>query len=206
MFKRKIFISLLVVLTILAACSNKDEADTDKQASKEKAEEESVAVEKDRSNVEITLPASMFEGQDVEESIASAKAEGISEVIENDDGSFTYKMPKSVYDKMLKNLEENVHQTIDATIKDENYASIQDVTSNRDFTKFTVVVSDQKSYENSFDGFASIGVGLSGLYYQLFSGVKSEDAKVTVSVKDESTGKVFHKAVYPDDLDEEEQD
>lgn len=46
-------------------------------------------------NVEVTIPATLYKGQDIDSIISEAKNSGIKEVIKNDDGSLTYKMSKS---------------------------------------------------------------------------------------------------------------
>lgn len=47
----------------------------------DKLEEVSVEVDKGLFNVEGTLPASLFEGEDIDSAIKEAKAEGVKEVI-----------------------------------------------------------------------------------------------------------------------------
>lgn len=41
------------------------------------------------------------------------------------------------------------------------------------------------------------------MYYQLFEGVDPEDYKVVVDLKDQDTEEVYDTIVYPDALDEE---
>jgi hypothetical protein len=51
------------------------------------------------------------------------------------------------------------------------------------------------------DGFAALGLGMSGMMYELFNGVKPDEYKVTIFIKDQATQKVFDQTVYPDALD-----
>ncbi len=101
----------------------------------------------------------------------------------------------------MKEVENSVLQTIENLKSGKDFASIKDVTHNKSFSEFTLVV-DKEAYENSFDGFAVLGVALPAMYYQMFDGVSPDDYKVTIQVEDQSTGDVFGTVVYPDALKE----
>ncbi|KQL33588.1 hypothetical protein AN960_20790 [Bacillus sp. FJAT-25509] len=165
-----------------------------------KPKEESVAVDKGLFNVKLTLPASMFEGDDINKVIAGAEKEGIK-VTKNTDGSLTYKMSKSQHKKMMKSIKDQIIKTVNETKQSKDFASLKDITYNNDFTEFTLIV-DQAAYENSMDGLAAFTFGMSGMMYQLYNGVDPNDYKVTILVKDQATQKEFDKIVYPDSLKE----
>lgn len=167
----------------------------------EEGEDPYIEVDKGLLSVEVTLPPAMFEGEDIDEVIANAKEDGVGKVTKNEDGSLTYKMSKSVHKELMKEAEKGIHETIEELKSSEDFVSIEDITTNHSFSEFTLVV-DQEAYENSFDGFAAFGLGVSGLYYQLFDGVDTEDYKVVVSIKNKETGEVFDTIVYPDALEE----
>ncbi len=206
--RRLTYILFALMITFLASCSTNDQenkaSDSKKSAeqTKEKTKEQTVAVDKGLLNVEVTLPASMFEGDDADTVIADAKKEG-AEVTKNEDGSFTYKMSKAKHKEMMKELETNIRTTLEEMKTSGDYVSIKDITPNNSFSEFTLVV-DKEAYENSMDGFAAIGLGMSGMMYQLFSGVDADNYKVTVSMKDEATQEVFDEIVYPDALEDQE--
>lgn len=203
--RRFTYILFALFITILAACSNNDQENNASKGEKSEqhTEDQTVDVEKGLLNVEITLPASMFEGEDIDAAIAEAKKEGITDVKKNEDGSITYKMSKAKHKEMMKELETSIRETIEETKSSEDYVSIKDVTHNHSFSEFTLVV-DKEKYENSFDGFAVFGLGMSGMMYQLYNGVDPENYKVIIFLKDEATQEVFDEMVYPDDLEEEE--
>ncbi|MEA1855560.1 hypothetical protein MKX67_02610 [Cytobacillus sp. FSL W7-1323] len=193
---------LLVLLVIfLVACSNESAEGEKSTDQKQEEKEGAVNVDKGLLNVELTLPASFFEGEDIDTVIAEAKKEGVSEVTKNEDGSLTYKMPKSEHKKMMTEMGTSITDSIEEMKSSEDYVSIKDVTHNKSFTEFTLLV-DKESYENSMDGFAIFGLGLQGSMYQMFNGANPEDYKVTVSVKDEVTEEVFDEVIYPDALEE----
>ncbi len=199
--QKSVFMLFAIFVLLLSACSGNKEENTSKDNEPtEQTKDEKIDVNKGLLNVEITLPASMFEGEDIDKVIADAKAEGVKEVIQNEDGSLTYKMSKAEHKKMMEEMKTSILEKIEDMKTSEDYVSIKDVTYNKDFTEFTLVV-DKAAYENSMDGFAVFGLGISGAYYQLFNGVNEEDYNVTITVKDQATDEVLGKTVYPDDLE-----
>ncbi|WP_226654789.1 hypothetical protein [Pseudalkalibacillus hwajinpoensis] len=205
---RKITYTILVILlTFLAACSSNEqngnsESSANKTEKEEQGKEDKVEVDKGLLNVEITIPASMLEDENPEEAIASAKEQGVKEVTENEDGSLTYKMSKSVHKEMMKEITTTIDETVEETKNSEDYVSIKDITYNDSFTKFTIVV-DQEAYENSLDGFATLTLGMSGMIYQMYDGADPEKYTVTIALKDEASGEIFDEILYPEALEEE---
>lgn len=158
-----------------------------------------VEVDKKLLNVSITLPASMFEGQDMDQVIADAKEEGVTDVVKNDDGSVTYTMSKSDHSKLLKEMSDGIASYAEELAEEDTFASIKKIEYNKSFSEFSMIV-DKEKYENSMDGLVSMGLGMQGVLYQTYEGVDSGKQKVTVNIQDESTGEVFHTIVYPDAL------
>jgi hypothetical protein len=206
--KRYVFFLLLVML--LSACSTNEETvkSNDGESKSEQKEDQSkeekegaVEVDKGLLNVEITIPASMFEGEDLDTVIANAKAEGVNEVTKNADGSLTYKMSKTKHKEFLAEMKDEVTKSVNQMKNSEDFVSILDITSNDSFSEFTMIV-DKAAFENSMDGFAALGLGLTGMMYQLYEGVDSEEIKVVIKLQDEATGEVFDEVVYPDDMEE----
>ncbi|SCZ05549.1 MULTISPECIES: hypothetical protein [unclassified Lysinibacillus] len=195
---KKLLILLLGIL--LVACSQGDESGKKKEGA-DKASEETLKVDKGLLNVEVTIPATLYKGQDIDFIISEAKNSGIKEVIKNDDGSLTYKMSKSEHKKMMKELKERIVKSVEELKTSEDFTSINDVAYNKSFSEFTLTVNKEK-FEGSFDALASFGLALAGMYYQLFNGADVEHYKVTVYIKDESNGEVFDTMVYPDELNE----
>ncbi|MCK0472827.1 hypothetical protein [Halalkalibacter sp. APA_J-10(15)] len=152
-------------------------------------------------NVEVTIPATFLESEDLESAIEEAKADGIEEIEENEDGSLTYIMSKSTHDELMEEIEASLQESIEEMKTSEDFVSIADVSANSSFSEFTVVV-DQEMFENSFDGFAILGLAIGGLYYQLFDGVDPEQYEVTVQLEDEQSGEVFDTIAFPDALEE----
>ncbi|WP_462411543.1 hypothetical protein [Neobacillus sp. Marseille-QA0830] len=194
--KKMLRVLVAATMMFLVACS----ADKPENQTKEKENTKSqeVNVDKGMLNVTITLPASMFKDQNVDEVVADAEKEGIT-ATKNADGSVTYKMSKSKHKEMMEEMKTTVIQTIDDAKSGKDYQSIKDITYNNDFSEFTLIV-DKEAYENSMDGFAALGLAMSGMMYELFNGVKPDDYKVTINLKDQATQTVFDQIVYPDAL------
>ncbi|MFC4022344.1 hypothetical protein ACFOUV_00770 [Oceanobacillus longus] len=203
-------IVLLSLLLLLAACGDNDTGNTENQESgsaSEKESDESLDVDKGLLNVEVTLPPNFFESEekDVATIIEEAEAEeGIKEVTQNSDGTLTYKMSKSKHKEMMEEMESEISTTIEDMVTSEDYVSIQDVKASKSFSEFTMVV-DREGYENSFDGFAALTLGMSGMLYQLFDGASPDDYNVTISLEDAATGEVFDTVNYPEALEEAEE-
>jgi hypothetical protein len=81
------------------------------------------------------------------------------------------------------------------------FTSIHDVKPNKSFSEFTLSV-DQEGFENSLDGFATLGLGTQGLFYQLFNGVDPDDYEVIIHVEN---GEVIHTVNYPEALENMEE-
>ncbi|MEH7380494.1 hypothetical protein V7138_08440 [Bacillus sp. JJ1533] len=208
---KKLLFFLLFFIVFLTACGGNDEEKAKQDNAENKNGEENseqIEVDKGLLNVEITLPPTFFEGEeDLDTTIAEAEKEGIK-VTKNEDGSLTYKMSKKKHKEMMQELKTGMVATIDDMKNDEDYVSIQDITHNDSFSEFTLIV-DKEKYENSFDSLAVFGLGFSGMYYQLFSGVDPEDYQVKINVQDAVTKEVFNEVIYPDafeEMEEEQQD
>ncbi|MED3662948.1 hypothetical protein P4476_13865 [Ureibacillus terrenus] len=198
--KKFTFAVLLIFIALLTACNSNEESKANGDQQQEKASEsEGINVDKGLLNVEVTLPASFFEGEDIDAAIAEAKEKGI-EVTKNENGSVTYKMSKAEHKEMMTEMENNMLETIEDLKNGEDFASIKDVQYNKKFTKFTVLV-DKNAFENSFDAFAVFGLGVSGALYQLFNGADPEDYNVNIVVKDEATQEIISEANFPKDLE-----
>lgn len=176
----------IILVMMLIACSN------DKENSK------SMNAKKSDDEVEVTLPAILFQNQDFDTLTEKAKSKGVNEVVKNEDGSLTYKMTKSVYNELFNEIETTITKMVDEGKK--KLQSVKDITHNKTLSEFTFVV-DRKSYENSMDGLVIYTLGVVALNYQIFKEKDSSDDKVSISLKDEKTGDVFSVFEFPDVLE-----
>ncbi|WP_040716756.1 hypothetical protein [Paenibacillus daejeonensis] len=191
---------LLAAALIVSGCgANNDSSGSANQQGANAPVVEQASKEKKGKDVQITLPAGMFEGQDIDQVIAEAKQEGVKEAVKNDDGSVTYTMSKANHDEMLKELGNGIADYADELLSDGSFPSVKDVSYSKDYSEFTLTV-DKAAYESSMDGFVTMGMGIQGMMYQMMQGISTEDQKVTIHVKDEASGEVFQSVVYPDAL------
>lgn len=209
---KKITVLLLSSALILGACSNEkevteetpeanDAAAGSENKEGEKNSEGGVNVDKGLFNVEVTLPAELFEGGDTETVVANAKQQGIDEATLNEDGSVTYKMSKSKHEELMAELAKSVEEAKTDIVESGDFPSIKEVKTNKDYDKFTISV-DREAFENSMDGFATMSIGMVGSYYQAFNGIDAADMKVELELEDAATGEVFNTIVYPEALEE----
>ncbi len=205
---KKLLFFLLLISLFLAACGGNDEEKAKQDnTKKDNGDDNSKQVEVDKGllNVEITLPASFFESdEDRDSTMAEAEKDGIK-VTKNEDGSLTYKMSKNKHKEVMKEIKRDMVASIDEIKNSEDYVSIQDITHNDSFSEFNMIV-DKAKYENSFDSFAVFGLGIAGMYYQLFSGVDPEEYQVKIQVQDAATKEILSEVIYPDDLEEMEEE
>ena len=211
--KKKLTVTLLLLSVLMAGCSSNTAEDKDagtikpneeqnNEVSKEEQSEESdgsVEVDKGLIDIEVTIPASFFDEEDINEVAANAKENGMKSAKVNADDSITYKMSKAKHKELMKEMKNNLTEYTDNLLSNEDFASIRDVKYNKKFTEFSIVV-DKEAFENSFDGFAVLGLGMAGMYYQLFDGVNSGKLNVTIHTVDESTGENIGTVNYPEDL------
>lgn len=193
---KKVLLGLSLATLMLAACGD----DTEKeQATAEK--EQGVEIDKGLIDVEITLPASFFEGQTEEEIKAEATADGVKDVKVNEDGSVYYKMSRSTHKKMMKEMESGILESIDELVNSGDYTAFKAISYNKDFTEFDVKV-DLEAYENSFDVFGIFVLVFSGSFYNAFDGKSTDDLKITINIIDDATNELYNTSVFPDDLED----
>ncbi|MFS0726580.1 hypothetical protein [Paenibacillus sp. 1P07SE] len=150
-------------------------------------------------DVQITLPAGMFEDQDMDQVIEQAKQEGVKEAVINEDGSVTYTMSKANHEEMLAELGQGIADYAEELLNDGTFPSVKDVSINETYSEYTLTV-DQAAFENSMDAFVMMGLGIQGMMHQMMEGRQTDEQKVTVNVKDEGSGEIFNTVVYPEAL------
>ena len=202
--KKLVLVSLAALA--LAACGDKESAQDQNQTEENVKKEENgekLVVDKNLTNVELTLPASFFEDQSKEQIEEDAKQKGIKEIKVNEDGSVYYKMSKATHKEILAEMKKGVEETIDTLVNGEDFASFKDISANKDFTKFTITVN-QEAYEGSFDGFGLLGLGISAMYHDLFSGTPGDKLDIEMKLVDEATGETINTIHFPEDFNDKQ--
>lgn len=203
------FVLILFSSLLLVACSSGDDGMNSNNGEgsvneSENEEESGIEVDKGLLNVEMTLPAMFFEGDELEAIEKEMEEDRNAKVTKNDDGSVTVKMSKQEHKQLINEMKEDVIQSIDEIVQDDEFSSINDIHYNKDFSEIDIIV-DRQGFEESFDAFALISVGFSTLFYQLVDGKDIEKDKVMMNIVDEATDEMFEEIVFPDVFEEMEE-
>jgi hypothetical protein len=190
---KKRILALLIATTMaitMVGCGSKSSNDGAKEEKKTESNGGEISSEKNLFDVEVTLPAAFFEGSDMSNVEAGAKAKGVHEVKANDDGSVTYIMDKKTHKALLDSMKEAVDLSIKDTLANkESYPSFTEITYNDDLTQFDIKV-DKASY-GGLQSFVALGYYMSGNMYQAMNGQSSDTVKTIVNFKDKDTGEVI---------------
>lgn len=198
-----IFAALLCLS--LAACGDSGQ-DTSGSGSPENssaassAESEGIEVDENLLTVDITFPASLFEGQDMStfDPDAYATENGFKKAIVNEDGSVTVTMTKAKHKELLAETSENIKTSFSGMIKSEDTPYITDIQHSDSFDSVDVMVS-RTEYENA--GFAAKFVPFS-IYMQVafYQAISGDGQHCDIKIVDADTGDAISSVVYPDAL------
>lgn len=200
MFKKLTTIILAVLLILsFAGCAQTGADSTTGNDNGATTETTSAKIETDEKllSVDITLPASMFEGQDMTtfDADAYANEQGFSAAKVNDDGSITVTMSKAKHKELLEEMANSLDTSFAEFVNGESTPYIKEISHNDDFTAVTMKV-DKAAYENAFD-FTPLAIGMSVAMYQAF--IEAE-YHVEISIVDAATGETINSITYPDAL------
>lgn len=199
--KRGTMLLLCTVLLFGTGCGKPAEVREPEVQETAGAETPGVTVDEGMFDVTITMPAIMFEGEDINVQAAEMKESGMKEVTVNADGSVTATMSKRKHRELLDGMTGEILKSFEEMASGVDFPSIKAIQHRPDFSEVTMEV-DQSAFENSFDTFAVMGVGMSAMMYQVFDGVEGDDLSVLIHLKDAASGKEFDTVVFPDDLDQ----
>ena len=191
--KKTIFFALSIIICLsLAGCGGSSN-DTQQNIEEDSKSEETQSIEVDEGllNVEITVPPDFLEEGTTQETLdETAKEEGIKSITLNDDGSATYIMSKSKHDEMMAGIRESIDESMAEMIDPETYPTFVEVTSNDDYTHFTVKLSTNEV--GISESVSVLGFYVLGGLYNAFNGTPVDD--VTVSFVNADTGDIIQEA------------
>lgn len=199
---KRLMIILCTTVFLLVGCGKSGEVKEDNNKNTATENNESVEVEKNLLDVTLKLPASMFEGEDINAKVEEMKQDGAKEATANEDGSITIKMSKSKHKEMIEEMKTSIIESFEEIKTSGDFASIKDIKYNDDFSKITLEVV-KAEYEVGFDAFVTLGIGTSAMFYNIYNGVEGDKLQVIIDAKDSETGEVFSTVIYPDDLKSE---
>ena len=183
----------LISAWTLAGCSTQD-------GSKSQSASPSSIVSQSPSNADlsVTLPSVLLEGANLEQTKKNAYSNGVAEIIETDDGSLTYRMTQTVYDRMAQSTEEDMESLLASFQTGSDFPTIQQAQADEGYRSI-VLLADQQAYQDSHDSSAPASVGIPAVLYQLFHGVDANEVSVTVSLQDTVSGETFSTFTFPMD-------
>ena len=191
--KKTIFFALSIIICLsLVGCEGSSN-DTQQNIEEDSKSEETQSIEVDEGllNVEITVPPDFLEEGTTQETLdETAKEEGIKSITLNDDGSATYIMSKSKHDEMMAGIRESIDESMAEMIDPETYPTFVEVTSNDDYTHFTVKLSSNEV--GLSESISVLGFYMLGGLYNAFNGTPVDD--VTVSFVNADTGDIIQEA------------
>lgn len=191
--KKTIFFALSIIICLsLVGCGGSSN-DTQQNIEEDSKSEETQSIEVDEGllNVEITVPPDFLEEGTTQEDLdKAAKEDGIKSITLNDDGSATYIMSKSKHNEMMAGIRESIDESMAEMIDPETYPTFVEVTSNDDYTHFTVKLSSNEV--GLSESISVLGFYMLGGLYNAFNGTPVDD--VTVSFVNTDTGDIIQEA------------
>jgi hypothetical protein len=151
----------------------------------------------------VTLPASLFAGQSLDDIRAAAQKSGVENVVQNKDGSVTYKMSKAVRQQLVIDTRQQTIRTLRGFQNGGDFPFVQNVLYSNDFSEITLVVDKSqydtlREYDASCDSSLLSRIGVSVTAYQTVNG--AAPVKATLRYRDRKTNQMFKTALYPVDL------
>lgn len=184
------FLVMGMSVTLIACGSTTKAPETTTEAPESTTQTtDTLNAEKNLLSVELTIPSSLLE-DDAAVLDEEAKAAGVKEITQNDDGSITMKISKSAHKKLLDEFKVGIDEGITEILNDkETYPSLTEITYNDDLTEFTVKV-DSNTY-GGFEGLSALALYISGNVYQALNATPEDQIKTIVNFVDKDTGEII---------------
>ena len=184
-------LSIIICLSLVGCGGSSNDTQQNIEEDSKSEETQSIEVDEGLLNVEITVPPDFLEEGTTQETLdETAKEEGIKSITLNDDGSATYIMSKSKHDEMMAGIRESIDESMAEMIDPETYPTFVEVTSNDDYTHFTVKLSSNEV--GLSESISVLGFYMLGGLYNAFNGTPVDD--VTVSFVNADTGDIIQEA------------
>ena len=123
--------------------------------------------------VEVTLPKQFVENTSAED-LTAALPDDIK-VVKNDDGSATYRIPKSKHKELMKELDDTIEQGL-AEMTSSPDALFTSITHNSDYTEFKATCKTDSV--GLFQSISCLALYYCGGFYNVFNGTPVDNIKV----------------------------
>lgn len=186
----------LVLVMGLAACGTKpaDNSAENTNSNSTSESQQSIEVEKELFDVQITLPAD-FVGETTQEDL-DAESDHFHSATLNEDGSVTIVMSKKQHKALMQELADEINETLAEMPGSEDFPNITNIETNDDFTVFTVTT---KSTELSLsESFSVMGFYMYGGMYGAFNGANPDNFDVRVDFVNADSGEIIDTASLSD--------
>ena len=191
--KKKLITSLLICTIALSGCGASSNAPADVSSETVDTSSESIesSTEGDMSEldaigdvevddnlftVELTIPADYVGETTQEELDAEAEENGYKSITLNDDGSATYVMSKKQHKEMMDKMSVSINDSLAELIGSEEYPNVTEITTNDDFTEFTITTTSTELSMN--ESFSVIMFYMYGGMYNIFNGTPVDNVHV----------------------------
>ena len=193
--KRNLIVLFIIVAMLVCGCSAAPAAGGDSSGATTESTSSKIETDEKLLTVEIKLPASLFEGEDMTKFDADAYAneQGFKSAKVNEDGSVAVTMTKAKHKELLKEMADSLDASFKELVNGETTPYIKEISHNENFTAVTMKV-DKAAYENAFD-FTPLAIGMSVSMYQAFT---ETEYHVEISIVDAATGAAINSITYPD--------
>lgn len=146
-----------------------------------------ITVDEGLLNVELTIPSEYIGEQTQEDLDKICDESGYKSITLNDDGSATYVMSKKQHKEMMEELQESINSSLSELVGSDGYPNITEITSNDDFTAFTITTKSTELDMN--ESFSVLAFYMYGGMYNIFNGTPVDNISVTFVNAD--TGEVI---------------
>ena len=173
---KRIFSLLLILVMIVSSCAAKPEP-------------------KEPDNISITLPAEIFSDTTDEEIKELTSEEGVLAINRLENGDIELVITKEAQREVLDGLKENIDSTITSLVDQANqFSSFSDISYKDDLSEFTILV-DKASYQD-YEMYSVLGFYISGVLYQMLTGIRLDEIDVAIEVLDKDTKEVINSESF----------
>ncbi|MFD1928592.1 hypothetical protein ACFSFY_11180 [Sporosarcina siberiensis] len=199
----KLFLLLFLSILMIAGCSSsKSQVDTNETTpiSEKETEKPTVTEEADAEivseEIEVRIPGRHVGDADPESVVREYKSVGIEEVNYNEkEDSYSLIMTSNMQGIFLMAISNNVKTLTSEAVEDGYYPTFKQMNFNDDFTMLEVI-ADEQIFNEETDGLVIAEIADKMTYYQVFNKVPDNKVQLDVTLKDESSGKVFDKLTF----------
>lgn len=201
------FILSICILSSMVACSSGEtpntstpttteivESTTQESTSTETTASDAINTDEKLLTVEITLPATFLEGEDMSTFDAGtyAKENDFKSATLNDDGSITIVMSKSKHRELLKEMQHSLEDSFSQLVEADETPYIKEIIHNDDFSVIDIKVI-RSDYENTID----LTPFVAGVYAAMYQAFLDMEYHCEINIIDVDTGDIIETTELP---------